>query len=249
MGSWLDPVREALDRRASPATMFIRDDDAGWDDAALARLLERCAAHDIAIDLAAIPCAVSDALAHQLLARISAGERIGIHQHGYRHANHQESGRKCEFGDARSRGQQHLDIATGRARLRVLFGDRLDAIFTPPWNRCTQDTADALVDLGFSVLSRDLTATTLDTAGLTQLPVAVDWSKWMRADAGPARLAQQMVAALDGDMPFGIMLHHADMDVPDLDRLESLLALLAGHRNLSSVLMRQCAWAPTEAAA
>lgn len=247
MRDWLDPVREALDRRDTPATFFVRDDDAGWDDAALTRLLDRCAMHDIAIDLAAIPCAVTDDLAGRLLSRISAGERIGIHQHGYRHANHQTSGRKCEFGDARSRVQQQSDIAAGQARLSALFGDHLDAIFTPPWNRCTQDTVDALDALGFAVLSRDLTATALDTAGVTPLPVSVDWSKWMRADSGQARLAQEVAAALDGDMPFGIMLHHADMSTPDLDRLESLLDLLARHPQASSVPMRDCEQAPTEA--
>ena len=37
----------------------------------------------------------------------------------------------------------------------------VDPIFTPPWNRCTQATADCLAMLGYRVLSRDATASRL----------------------------------------------------------------------------------------
>ena len=55
---------------------------------------------------------------------------------------------------AAARGPAH-----GREVLRGLFGD-LPSVFTPPWNRCALWTAEVLRDLGFTVLSRDLSAGT-----------------------------------------------------------------------------------------
>jgi len=250
MPDWLLPVRNALDRATTPVAIFIRDDDAGWDDPALHRLLDRCARHAIAIDLAAIPAAMSDSLAHELHMRIEAGESIGVHQHGFSHTNHQGSGRKCEFGDERSGQQQHDDIAAGQQRLARLFGRHLDRFFTPPWNRCNQDTADALNALGFALLSRDRTAAPIDAAHLIELPVAVDWSKWMHDPDGLTVLAGKLVQALASPGPCGIMLHHADMRPADLDALEALLALLANHPMALSTSMARCATAcaPQEAA-
>ena len=72
MSAWLDPVRHALDSRATPVAVFVRDDDAGWDDAALARLLDVCATHRAPIDLAVIPAALDDERAAWLLARRDA---------------------------------------------------------------------------------------------------------------------------------------------------------------------------------
>ena len=39
MNSWLDPVRQALDESAAPADFFFRDDDVGWSDDFLCKLL------------------------------------------------------------------------------------------------------------------------------------------------------------------------------------------------------------------
>ena len=53
-------------------------------------------------------------------------------------------GRKCEFGESRSRELQHADIAAGKELLSDLLGPITDPIFTPPWNRCTASTAALL---------------------------------------------------------------------------------------------------------
>lgn len=240
MHDWLLPVQDALEQRTSPATIFFRDDDAGWDDIALHALLDRFAAHGLAIDLAAIPTAVSEPLARRLLGRIGDGETIGLHQHGFGHANHQHAGRKCEFGDARGHDAQHEDIDAGYQRLRHLFGERLDPIFTPPWNRCTQATADVLNTLGFASLSRDRTAAPVEPGALVELPVTLDWSKWMRGPHAEAQLAEQLSHALAHTGPCGIMLHHADMSATDLNRLESLLGLLTRHPAAHTVSMASC---------
>jgi hypothetical protein len=59
--------------------------------------------------------------------------------------------------------------APGRQRLmRDAFGPHADAVFTPPWNRCEPAVADALVTLGFEVLSRDASAPRLDRPDLVE---------------------------------------------------------------------------------
>ena len=143
MSTWLAPLRMMLDRTVQPTIFFFRDDDAGWADERLRRLVEIFDRRAVPLDLAAIPAALGADLAAWLLTRRRRGS-LGIHMHGYCHANHQAVGRKCEFGDARSPTEQWRDLEAGQRRLQRLLGHALDPIFTPPWNRCTQATADCL---------------------------------------------------------------------------------------------------------
>ena len=200
---------------------------AGWHDARLRALLDRFEHHGLPIDLAVIPAAVDDRLATELRRR-SATQPLGLHQHGYAHRNHELDGRKCEFGPNRSAHEQHRDIAAGAERLHDLLGDLVQPIFTPPWNRCTRGTGDALLDLGFTVLSREWRAAPLGITGLRELPIRIDWVK----PSGHEQLAK----ALTDDKPVGLMLHHAVMDADDLARADEVLALLADHARTGTIL-------------
>src|SRR3954453_15945125 len=157
MTAWLDPLRAALDAAPEPVTVFFRDDDAGWHDDRLDTLLDVFARRGVPIDLAAIPVAMTPALAASLLTRAERTQPLGLHQHGYAHVSHETEGRRCEFGPARPAAAQVADIADGRRRLVDLVVPALEPVFTPPWNRCTADTGAALVELGIDVLSRDRT--------------------------------------------------------------------------------------------
>lgn len=236
----LTPVREALDSASAPLDIFLRDDDAGWDDARLIALLQAVARAGVAIDLAVIPLAVGDALARELRARIDdAPERVGVHQHGYAHTNHQTEGRSCEFGSAYGATAQRQDLIRGRDRLQQHFGHRLDALFTPPWNRCSPDTPVLLAGLGYEALSRDRGAT--PQCALAELPIDVDWCKQHRA-GGPVAIADDLARAVrarsaDGQ-PLGLMLHHAQMGDGELPPLERWIAALARHRRTRWRTMR-----------
>ena len=153
MSDWLDPVRAALDASSEPVPFFFRDDDAGWESGLLWELLDRFEARQVHIELAVIPAELDDNLATALCDRASTG-LVHLHQHGFRHVNHEANGRKYEFGPSRSHGQQLADIAQGRAMMDALLHPHVEPIFTPPWNRCTDQTAKALVGLGFEILSR-----------------------------------------------------------------------------------------------
>jgi hypothetical protein len=243
----LMPVLEALPARVD---VFIRDDDAGWNDAQLLALLdvtERCG---VPIDLAAIPGAMTSGLARFLRARIAAAPgRVGVHQHGSTHLNHESEGRKCEFGVSRGAAAQRADLARGQAQLREHFGDLLLPIFTPPWNRCTEATTALLAELGFAALSRDRGARPTQHA-LQEIAVDVDWSKHWHTqgcehgrEGGASAMAAAFARALreraaDGQ-PLGLMLHHAVMQPDERAALEALLGALARHPRLRWRSMRE----------
>lgn len=238
----LAPVWQALQDGPASLSVFVRDDDAGWDDPALTALLDCCAQAAVPLDLAVIPMAVGSELAAQLCARIdTAPALLGVHQHGYAHSNHESVGRRCEFGNSRTAPAQRNDLRQGRARLQSLFGHRLDDIFTPPWNRCTPCTPGLLAELGFAALSRDRTAPAQQD--LPELGVDVDWCKHSGGAAcnAPA-LAQVLTAAVrrcqHNAQPLGLMLHHAQMSAAELDLLSEWLPALREHPKLRWQLMR-----------
>jgi hypothetical protein len=214
---WLEPVERAL---SDDTRFFFRDDDAGWGDERLLALLQTFAARSVWVDLAVIPRELDAGLARELLAR----ERVGLHQHGLAHANHEPAGRKCEFGASRDGVAQRADVFDGRERLEALLGDRLDPIFTPPWNRCTAVTGQVVAELGFRVLSREARAEALDVPGLAELPVCADWVR-----LEPHELAERVAAFAGSGRPVGVMFHHEEMDAASLRRVDDLLAL-AGDR-------------------
>ena len=232
MNQWLAPVRTALDAAPRPVEVFFRDDDAGWRDDRLLALLDAFAAHGAPVDLAVIPAALEPALARELRHRAGlARGRLGLHQHGYAHLNHELQGRKCEFGDGRTAQAIRRDLDDGARLLAGRLGNRVDPIFTPPWNRCSATTAVILRELGLRVLSRDRTAKPMPLDGLEALPVAVDWCKHTTAPTPDANaLGQDIARHCHEAAPLGIMLHHAVMDATDFNRLHQLLDLLSTHR-------------------
>ena len=230
----LHTLLAALDAAPAPVAFFLRDDDAGWDDARLFALLDTTQSAGVPIDLAVIPQATSAALAASLYARkTSAPDLIGLHQHGFAHTNHEALERKCEFGRARSIDAQRSDLSAGRERLQGYFGAHLDPFFTPPWNRCSATTPALLAALGFSALSRSRGAE--PQQALPELPVDVDWCKQQRvarehgeAD-GSARIATELAQRVTAGGPVGLMLHHAAMDDGDLALLATMLRATTRH--------------------
>ncbi len=231
MSCWLDDINRALDNTENPIQFFFRNDDAGWADQELFHLLDCFFAAGLPIDLAVIPKAITSCKAAHLYHYISESRGlIGIHQHGYNHINHQMQGRKCEFGSDRSYAQQQSDIISGMDLLNDYFADCADPIFTPPWNRCSHETADILISLGFRILSRDNTAQQLGYRDLQELPINIDWfKKYKGTRLTPSELGTVIGSAIKNDVPVGIMLHHKIMDENERNRLNQLLELLSRH--------------------
>jgi predicted deacetylase len=245
----LDTVHAALDAAPARVHFLLRDDDGGRDDARLFALLDCTERAGVPIDVAMIPCATTDALAASLVMRMRATPGlVGVHQHGFAHANHETVERKCEFGAARSLPAQRDDLVAGRERLRELFVARLDPIFTPPWNRCSAGTPALLAELGYAALSRDRGASA--QRALPELAVDLDWSKQLRlaaqhaeSDALP-RIAHELarcIADHGARSPVGVMLHHADMQPEHLAQLEALLNGVKAHSRARWLPMREFA--------
>lgn len=232
--SWLGAIAGALDAAPAPVPVFFRDDDAGWGDERLLALLDDLAA--VPVDLAVIPTALGEGLARELRGR----DGVGLHQHGRSHVNHEREGRKHEFGPTRPAARQRADIAAGRERLAALLGDRVDPIFTPPWNRCTAATGRCLVALGFEVLSRESRAEPLEVAGLRELPVHVDFVR-----LEPHELARRAAATIRAGGPLGVMLHHEVMDAAALRRAGELAGLISAHPGARPERMIELAGART----
>ena len=238
--NWLTSLEEALDAAPQPIVFFFRDDDAGWEDLHLFELIRVFGEHNVPLDLAVIPTSIRNSTAARLRALVEMfPQKLSLHQHGYAHLNHEQNGRKSEFGESRAGTLQLADITRGRQLLAELFGPVVDPIFTPPWNRCTSTTTRCLREAGFSYLSRDVTASEIDTAGLCELPIAIDWFKKRQGfRLSPLEIDKLLSAAARGQSAVGVMLHHAIMDHDEYTRLGELLRLLWSHPQARCVLMR-----------
>lgn len=230
LGTWLDPVREALDEAPKPVDLFVRDDDGGWEDERLWRLLDVFEEHALAVDLAVIPMELSLRAARELCFRSESTPRVvSWHQHGFAHANHESTGRKHEFGPSRAGWLQRRDIEEGQARLRELLGFS-DPIFTPPWNRCTATTGQSLVELGFEALSRESRAAPLAVPGLAEVPVNIDWfahRKGIRLSR--LEFGDLLAGVIKRIGHIGLMLHHAEMNGEERAAASKLFAVFAAH--------------------
>lgn len=237
--NWLDPLKKTLDEAPGSISFFFRDDDAGWEDERLFELLDVFTDYNVPIDLAVIPKSISRNTAAFLRKRLEESPKhVSVHQHGYAHVNHEQTGRKCEFGDSRSSEAQHADIAAGKALLTDLLGP-MESIFTPPWNRCTASTAACLQREGFTLLSRDITATRFNTPGLIELPVSIDWfGHRKKVRMTPNEIGESLSEATSSPAPVGVMLHHALIDDEERRRIAELLELLSSHSQVRCRLMR-----------
>ena len=239
----ISAVLAALDAATAPVHFFIRDDDAGWDDARLFALLRCTEGARVPIDLAVIPQATGAGLAAQLRASVDgAGGRIGLHQHGHAHSNFETTGRKCEFGPSRDLQAQRRDLIAGREHLRTRFGARLDAFFTPPWNRCSDATPGLLAELGYTGLSRDRSAP--PQRALPELRVDVDWCRQQRlaserGEPGGDAIGLDLARHVHGGATVGLMLHHAQMSDAELNWLGDALSNWARHPNARWRPMRE----------
>ena len=226
---WQKELRENLEllqAEGKEVRIFFRDDDIDEDEETLIRLLDLFLSHGAPLNLAIIPDLLSDATVRQLLMReLWIPESLGLIQHGWRHTNHEQEGRKCEFGISRSLADQFNDIARGKSRLEKAFGPRFYPAFTPPWNRCTEDTFGVLDELGFVVFSKDQGKEPVEGHRFQEISTTLDLYRWK--DGATLKPADEIVPALISQMReldrVGILLHHKVMDDTAFTFLDQLL--------------------------
>lgn len=215
---WFETLRSSLGQMESAGRsvkVFVRDDDVDEDEASLRQLLNLFLELEIPINLEIIPGLLTDAAIATLINyRQLRPDLFELNQHGWLHVNHETEGRKCEFGASRNYEQQLADIQRGQEVLRNAFGEAFSPVFTPPWNRCTEEAHRAMDQLGFTAISKLLGKQPLTGYGFRELSVTLDIFRWK--DGATLKPAEEIIEELTSQLReldmVGIMLHHKVMD-------------------------------------
>ena len=226
--------------RQAPMEIFFRADDIGIMDDNLGQLLRLFRHHRIPLCLAVVPAWMDERAWRQMAGYTPDDPLWCWHQHGWAHRNHQKSGRKSEFGSHRSREEIRDDLARGSNHLQTLLGSCFFPVFTPPWNRCSEQTLQVLSELDFTAVSRTPTARPEAKGIITDLPVNVDLHT--RREQDPAEgwdnLWQELsMAAASGRI--GIMIHHQLINGRGFRFLDILLTFCRHHPCLRLCTFRE----------
>ena len=215
-----------------PIQVFFRDDDVDEEEESLRRLLGIFFTRMIPVSLAVIPGRLTDRAIKLLDGyRGDRPDLIELNQHGWRHINHETSGRKSEFGASRDFQAQLDDIMQGKSKMIEAFGSDWFPAFIPPWNRCTEVTYRALDQSALLVLSKGKGGPTFEGYRMREIPITLDMYRWQN---GPAMKPQyEIVSDLKAQVKrgerVGILLHHRVMTDEAFSFLESLLLMLNQH--------------------
>jgi len=223
---------DAIQETGKSLHLFLRNDDIDTDEDTLRTLCDVTLSRGIPLNLEVIPGNLTPSTIRFLknLKRINPS-LIELDQHGWRHTNHEQEGRKCEFGASRNFEEQLQDIARGKTILEDALAERFFPVFTPPWNRGTADTFRVLDELGFLVLSKDRSKQAVTGYGFREISTTLDLYQWK---TGPAMKSPLVIAkALDSQFneleTIGLLLHHKVMDAEAFSFLDALLKLLRAY--------------------
>lgn len=232
MSGALKTLDAALVRTSEPVPLWWRDDDAGADAPALARLLDLAAQIDVPIALAVVPAWLTE----DGRRRILACRQATVLQHGWAHDDHAPAGHKrLELGGTRNRAALRSDLLRGRATLEDAFGDRFLPVMVPPWNRVSPDVVAALSDWGYVGLSV-YGGTAERMGGLVRVDTHADLVAWRKARAyvGDDVVVAEIVRRF-GENPqgaVGILSHHLAMDATAWSALARILRAICNHEKV-----------------
>ena len=220
----------ALDAADHPMDFWWRDDDAVADTPALRRLLDLAAHAAAPLTLAVIPAGVE-----ALAAYPPGGPRgVIVAQHGDAHAALGANGRQRELSDDTDPAWLDARLVAGAQRLDTVFGNRVQPVMVPPWNRADPGVLARLPALGFHAVS-GLT-TDRPTGPLPAINVDIDVMDWaLHTSRGPDAIDAQAAAAVatrladPGAGPIGVMTHHLVHDDAVWADLTALIDTLNAH--------------------
>ncbi|MDC4206937.1 MAG: glycosyltransferase (plasmid) [Candidatus Manganitrophus sp.] len=231
----LKPLLEKMGEEKRGIDLFLRDDDIDNDEETLQYLFDITLARHVPLNLEIIPGALTDAgiklLDHHKHLHPTLFE---LNQHGWLHLNHEKEGRKCEFGISRNFDQQWEDISGGKTLLEKIFGDKFYPVFTPPWNRCTEETFKVLDRLGFRVFSKDKGDRLVTGFGFKEISTTLDLYRWKGKPSlkSPEEIVESLTFQMRETGPIGILLHHQVMSDEAFAFLDALLGTLCQYPNI-----------------
>jgi len=227
-------------RDTSRIPIYFRADDIGVISQSFKELMALFDRFHIPLCLAVVPVWLSSRRWAEITRICDVSSPLWCwHQHGWRHQNHQRTGKKCEFGSDRSVEAVRADILNGRKRLETIIGSSFSPFFTPPWNRCSRQTLFQLHESGFKAISTDQTVPLYPSPPLIDLPVTVDLHTRRERDA--TSCLQAMASELESAVKkgtVGLMIHHQRMNSNSFRLLEGLLELTGSSGSLSPVNFR-----------
>jgi len=223
------------------AEIFFRADDIGVPGKQFNQLIQLFLGHNLPLCLAVVPTWLTTARFREL--QKVTGKHSSQwcwHQHGWLHRNHENRGKKQEFGSGRPAAEQLADLKKGKERLSNIMGDSFAPFFTPPWNRCSLETLQGLQDLHFLAVSRSQRAQPPSPPDLPDLQVNIDLHTRKEPDPDTSLSAfleelEQGVAGGKG----GIMIHHQRMNQAAFDFLALLLSIVASRAALHPVRFQE----------
>lgn len=238
----MDRIRGVLHRtdKSSPLEVFFRADDIAHTDKRFCKMMHTFLSYETPLCLAVVPDWL-DKYNWKAMQEFKPESRLWCwHQHGKRHSNHEPHGKKCEFGDSRSKQAIKNDLRRGSKILVDSMGDLFFPVFTPPWNRCNLTTLELLKELDFKAVSRSKGAKPLADDLLPDIAVNVDLHtrKEKSFADGWNMLAHEVETAAKAGR-LGIMLHHQRMNEEAFTFLELLLAEIRSSDTVSCVSFRE----------
>jgi hypothetical protein len=205
--------------------VFFRADDVAVPGRRFRDLVDIFSRYRVPLSMSVVPAWLTAARWSGIQGLCSKNSNLWcFYQHGWRHVNHELTGKKQEFGPARPTGEIEQDLMRGRKRLMFLMQDAFFPAFTPPWNRCSKETLDVLKTSGCQVISRSRGVSPRAPAGMPDFQVNVDLHtrKEHTAALGWKNLYAELATGIT-DGFCGIMIHHQRMNDNALNFLEGLL--------------------------
>ena len=242
-----ETITAALSRLKPGATIstFFRADDIGVPSYNFFAMTDCFTRHNLPLCLAVVPAWLTDPRWEAIEQRVDTTLPLWCwHQHGWSHRNHETTGKKYEFGPSRTGADIESDLIQGRTRLESVLGKDYSPFFTPPWNRCSPVTLDALARLQFHGVSRSR-GEQKQPAPLPDLYINVDLHTRKEDDPDTSlhNLCDEFAHAIE-NMHVGIMLHHQRMDRPALLFLDGLLRIIAAQPRLKACDFNQLIRSP-----
>ena len=208
-----------------PIPVFFRADDVAVPGKRFRELVDVFSRYQVPLSMSVVPAWLTAARWEGIQRLCNKNSNLWcFYQHGWRHMNHEPSGKKQEFGPARPTAEIEHDLMRGRKRLMFLMQDAFFPAFTPPWNRCSKEALDVLRTSGCRAISRSRGASPPAPAGMPDFQVNVDLHtrKEHTAALGWKNLYAELAAGI-ADGFCGIMIHHQRMNDNALAFLEGLL--------------------------
>jgi len=233
LGTEIDACRQA----GIKIEFWWRDDDAAVDCPTLQRLVDTATDATTPLAVAVIPAQLQSAT----IARLVGRQGITVLQHGFDHQNHAGADeKKQELGTARGEHVVLEQLQQGTGQLKAAFGDQLQPVLVPPWNRISEALIAGLPAIGLHGLSRyQARPTRSPTPGLIQVNTHVDIINWkgdrsfIGTEAALAlvcqHLAEKRTGRVDTEEPTGLLSHHQVMDEPAWDFVATFITRTREH--------------------